>query len=116
MFALVGFTGCATVDQTTQVVTEDLKAKPSQGDGFVTLTVLMATFALGDEVENTRCGGNLVEVGDSVVTVLGKCGEPTWRVGEGGFTILYYESSQDELIKMILIEDEKVDSIKEVAR
>jgi hypothetical protein len=35
MFALVGFTGCATVDQTTQVAKEELKAKPSQGAGFV---------------------------------------------------------------------------------
>jgi hypothetical protein len=76
----------------------------------------MASIAMGDEVENTRCGGQLVEVGDSVVTVLKKCGEPTRRVSEGGYTILYYESSQDEAIKIIHIEDEKVDSIEEVAR
>jgi len=35
MFAFVGFTGCATVDQTAQVAKEELKAKPSQGAGFV---------------------------------------------------------------------------------
>jgi hypothetical protein len=42
VFAGAGFTGCATVDQTAQtvdqtaqVVQEDLKAKPSQGAGFV---------------------------------------------------------------------------------
>jgi hypothetical protein len=83
---------------------------------FVALTVLMASIALGDEVENTRCGGALVERGDSVVTVLGKCGEPTRRMSEGGFTTLYYESNQDEPIKIFHIEDEKVDSIEEVAR
>ena len=40
MFAFVGFTGCATVTQTAQVAEQDLKAKPSQGAGFVPMDQL----------------------------------------------------------------------------
>jgi hypothetical protein len=80
------------------------------------LILLGSTVALGDNVESTRCGENVIEVGDSVVTVMEKCGEPTRRGGGGGFNTLYYDFGSGESIKVFHIEDEKVDSIEEVSQ
>ena len=80
------------------------------------LILLGSTIALGDTVESTRCGENVIEVGDSVATVLAKCGEPTRRGGGGGFNVLYYDLGPGESIRVFHIEDEKVDSMEEVGR
>jgi hypothetical protein len=83
---------------------------------LVALTLLVASTAMGDDVESTRCNDKVIELGDSVVTVLEKCGEPTRREGGGGFNTLYYDLSTEQNIKIFHIEDEKVNSMEEIAR
>jgi hypothetical protein len=83
---------------------------------FVALTLLVASIAMGDDVESTRCNDKIIELGDSAVTVYEKCGEPTRRENTGGYDVLYYDLSGEDNIKIIHIEDEKVDSIEEIAR
>jgi hypothetical protein len=83
---------------------------------FVALTLLVASTAMGDNVASTRCGSRVVETGDSVVTVLQKCGEPTRRFNQGGYIVLYYDLSQEPNVKIFRIQDERVDSIEEMAR
>jgi hypothetical protein len=77
---------------------------------------LVSTVALAETVESTRCGESVIETGDSVVTVLEKCGEPTRRGSGGGFSELYYDLATEDSVKIFHIENEKVDSIEEVAR
>ena len=83
---------------------------------FVVVASLAASAAMGDNVESTRCNDKVIETGDSVVSVMEKCGQPTRRDSEGGFIVLYYDLSTEENIKIFHIEDEKVDSIEEIAR
>jgi hypothetical protein len=81
----------------------------------VSLIVLGSGFARAETVESTRCNDQVIEIGDSVVKVLEKCGEPTRRFAGGGFVTLYYDIPGEDL-KIFHIEDEKVDSMEEVDR
>ena len=77
------------------------------------LVVWMASSALA-QVEDTRCNGGVVQLGDSVVTVLEKCGDPTKRLGQGGFVTLYYAKQGGQGGKIFHIQNEKVDSMEEL--
>ena len=65
------------------------------------------------QVEDTRCNGGVVQLGDSVMTVFEKCGEPTRKMGQGGFMTLYYKARDGQEAKIFHIENEKVDSMEE---
>jgi len=76
------------------------------------LLVWIASPALA-QVEDTRCNGGVISLGDSVLSVLEKCGEPTKRMGQGGYVTLYYASRDGQDAKIFHIQNEKVDSMEE---
>ena len=65
------------------------------------------------QVEDTRCNGGVIQLGDSIVDVFTKCGEPTRKMGQGGFITLYYGKRDGQEAKIFHIENEKVDSMEE---
>jgi hypothetical protein len=67
------------------------------------------------QVEDTRCDGGIIQLGDSVVDVFTKCGEPTKRLGQGGYITLYYKKQGGQGGKIFHIQNEKVDSMEEIA-
>ncbi len=78
------------------------------------LLVWIASPALA-QVEDTRCDGGVIQLGDSVVDVFTKCGEPTKRLGQGGYITLYYAKGAGQGAKIFHIQSEKVDSMEELA-
>jgi hypothetical protein len=76
------------------------------------MVLLGSTAVLADPAESIRCGENVIEVGDSVVTVMEKCGTPTHKDG----TVWFYDLGPGESIKVFHMENEQVDSMEEMDR
>ncbi len=79
------------------------------------LLLVTASLVRAEDVESIRCDGGVIEVGDSVATVLEKCGNPTIRSGEGN-NDWFYQSDSGGSTKIFHMEDEQVDSMEEVGQ
>jgi hypothetical protein len=78
----------------------------------LSMILLGSTVVLADPAESIRCGENVIEVGDSVVTVMEKCGTPTHKDGN----VWFYDLGAGESIKVFHMENEQVDSMEEVQK
>lgn len=80
--------------------------------------ILAAVFGVNVEAAYLRCNGDLIQPGDSILTVIDSCGKPDWSenqlnvYGARTSTSLYYRGEHGERDRKVVISEGEVERIE----